>query len=164
MATLAAVFGRYFVRGMDRRQEDARTQGEGARVRPLANEDIYFYVKRIDNSRVAREADPAAGETAWKLIGSVAAAVVLIIFVLMPSAYGLLAGYQVQELRDEAQRLASERAALELEEAALLSPARMQELAKMQRFVDPDPERVVYLDTPDDTEFAAVPKASGDRK
>ncbi len=164
MATLAAVFGRYFVRGMDRSREGARTQGEGARVRSFANEDIFFYVKRIDNSRVAREVDPAAGDRAWKLIGSVAAAVVLIIFVLMPSAYGLLAGYQIEELRQEAQRLSSERAALELDEAALLSPARMQELAKMQRFVDPDPERVVYLDTRDDTEFAAVPKAKGDRK
>lgn len=156
MATLAAVFGRYFVRGLDRTQEDARIRSEGARVRAFANEDIYFYVKRIDNSRVAREADPAAGGTAWKLIGSVAAAVVLVIFVLMPSAYGLLAGYQLEELRQEGQRLASERAALELEEAALLSPARMQELAKMQRFIDPDPERVVYLDTAGDTEFAAV--------
>ena len=158
MATLGAVFSRYFLRGMVRDREEARAQEQGARLRPFANEDIYFYVKRIDNGRVAREADPAAGETALKLIGSMAAAVVLIIFVLMPSAYGLLAGYQIEDLRREAQRLASDRSALELEEAALLSPARMQELARMQRFIDPAPEKVVYLDPPGDTEFAGVPQ------
>jgi hypothetical protein len=76
----------------------------------------------------------------------------------MPSAYNLLAGYQVESLRQERGRLTAERAELELSEAALLSPARMQELARLQRFVDPAPEKVVYLDTPGDTEFAQATK------
>ena len=58
------------------------------------------------------------------------AAAVLLIGVLLPSAYGLLAGYQIQTLRQEAQRLATEQASLELQEAKLLSPARMEELAR----------------------------------
>ena len=67
--------------------------------------------------------------------------------VLLPSAYGLLAGYQIQSLRREGQRLATEQAALELSEARLLSPARMEELARVQQFVDPEPQKVVYLDS-----------------
>jgi hypothetical protein len=121
--------------------------GAGVPLRAFANDDIYFFVKHIDNSRVVREADPQAGGTCWKLIGSVVAAVILLITVLLPSAYGLLAGYQIQTLRQEGDRLAAERASLELAEAQLLSPARMEELAKMQQFIDPPAQKVVYLET-----------------
>jgi hypothetical protein len=133
-------------------------QGEsgGARmrepVRPFANEDIYFFVKRIDNSRVVREADPQARQACWKLIGSVAAAVVLLIAVLLPSAYGLLAGYQVQSLRQEGQKLVTEQSSLEVEESRLMSPARMEELAREQQFVDPPSQKVVYLDNRPDNQ------------
>ena len=75
------------------------------------------------------------------------AAALLLIGVLLPSAYGLLAGYQIQSLRSEAQRLAGEQASLELQEAKLVSPARMEELARQQQFIDPEPEKVVYLDS-----------------
>ena len=47
-------------------------------VRSFANEDIYFHIKRIDNSRLVRQADPKTGGVCWKLIGSVAAAAVLL--------------------------------------------------------------------------------------
>ena len=117
-----------------------------ARVRVFANEDIYFFVKRIDNSGVVREADPQARGTCWKLIGSVVTAVVLLVGVLLPGAYSLLAGYQIQSLKQEAARLQTEQASLELEEAALVSPARMEELAKEQQFIDPPAQKVVYLD------------------
>ena len=116
-------------------------------MRAFANDDIYFYVKHIDNARVVREADPQSGGTCWRLIGSVVAAVILLIAVLLPSAYSLLAGYQIQTLRQEGDRLAAERASLELAEAQLLSPARMEELAKMQQFIDPPAQKVVYLET-----------------
>lgn len=152
MASIAAVWNKI----MDRERAgraDAAT-GTGARVRPFANEDIYFYTKRIDNSKVRREIDPAAGQACWKMIGTVTAAAVLVVFVLMPSAYGLLAGYQIEELRQEAQRLETERAGLEIEQAALVSPARMRELAKEQHFIDPEPTKTVYLETASDTEFA----------
>src|SRR6185369_12544185 len=99
-----------------------------ARVPNFANEDIYFFVKRIDNSGVVREADPKARGTCWKLIGSVVTAAILLVGVLLPGAYSLLAGYQVQSLKQEAARLQTEQSSLELEEAALVSPARMEEL------------------------------------
>ena len=118
------------------------------RVRSFANEDVLFYVKRIDNSRVMRQADPAARGRALKLAGSVFGAALLLIGVLLPSAYGLMAGYQIQTLRHEGDRLAAERASLELEESKLLSPARMEQLAREQQFVDPAPQKVVYLEGP----------------
>ena len=116
-------------------------------VRCFANDDLYFHVKRIDNSRVVRQADPKTRKVCWKMIGSVAAAAMLLIGVLLPSAYGLLAGYQIQTLKEESRRLANEQASLELEEAKLLSPERMEQLAREQQFTDPEPQRVVYLES-----------------
>lgn len=115
-------------------------------LREIPNEDIYFYVKDINNSRVVREADPRARVDCWKLIASAGMSAMLLIGVLLPSAYGLLAGYQIQSLRADQQRLLNERSALELREAKLLSPERLAELAKMQAFTDPGPQKVVYLD------------------
>jgi len=123
-------------------------------VRVFANEDIYFFVKRIDNGRVVRQADPHAGGVCWKMIGSVGAAALLLIGVLLPSAYGLLAGYQIQSLKAEARRLAGQQASLELQEAKLLSPERMEELARIQQFIDPAPQKVVYLDSKDGSSLA----------
>jgi len=154
MATLATVLDKLFENGMNKGAAAPHTADAPAAVRPFANEDIFFYVKRIDNSRVVRAADPQAREACWKLIGSVVAAAVLLIAVLLPGAYGLLAGYQIQTLREDAHRLANERASLELQEAELLSPARMEELARTQQFVDPAPQKVVYLDGQQDAQVA----------
>ncbi len=88
------------------------------------------------------------------MIGSVGAAALLLIGVLLPSAYGLLAGYQIQSLKEEARRLAGQQASLELQEAKLLSPERMEELARIQQFIDPAPQKVVYLDSKDGSSLA----------
>ncbi len=146
MATLTDVWSRMFAQGMERASETARGIDSSTRIRPLANEEILFFVKRIDNSRVVRAADPAARGRCWKLIGSVVGAAVLLIGVLLPSAYGLMAGYSIQSLRREGQRMDADQASLELQEAKLLSPARIQELARQQQFVDPPPAKVLYLD------------------
>ncbi len=150
MATIADVWSRLIANGIERGGQAVRGVVRGgdasSRVRPFANEDILFYVKRIDNTGVVRASDPAARGICWKLIGSMVGAAVLLIGVMLPSAYGLMAGYQIQSLRQESQRMAAEQASLELHEAQLLSPARMEELAREQQFTDPAPQKVVYLD------------------
>lgn len=147
MATLANVWSRLAANGVDQNGEAMRRMNASVRVRAFANEDILFYIKQIDNSHVVREADPAARGRCWKLIGSAVGAAILLICVLLPSAYGLLAGYQIQALRVEGQRLAADQASLELQEARMLSPARIEQLASEQQFVDPAPQSVVYLDS-----------------
>ena len=115
-------------------------------VPAFPNEDVFLYVKHIDNSRVLREADPAERKICWRLIGSTFAFAAVVIALLLPSLNRLMAGYKMEDLRQERQRLELDRAALELQETKLLSPARLERLAQMQRFVDPAPEAVVYLD------------------
>ena len=151
MASIATVYNKVFQKTMEFGEEAARLRvvpgvEHSSRVRAFANEDIYFWVKRIENGRVVRRADPAASGMCWKLIGSAGAAAILLIAVLLPSAYGLLAGYQIQTLHEESRRLTNELSSLELEEAKLLSPARLEELARMQQFIDPAPQKLIYLD------------------
>src|ERR1700722_18693815 len=110
MATLATVCSRFFTGEAVRSATSSGTHraARAVPVRAFANEDIYFFVKRIDNSRVVRQTDPQAGGVCWKMIGSVGAAAVLLIGVLLPSAYGLLAGYKIQTLKEEAKHLNNE--------------------------------------------------------
>src|ERR1700732_1392940 len=104
MATLATVCSRIFVKETARSAAAALRAARAVPVRAFANEDIYFFVKRIDNSRVVRQTDPQAGGVCWKMIGSVGAAALLLIGVLLPSAYGLLAGLPTQTPRTPGPR------------------------------------------------------------
>lgn len=137
-----------FETDMQQSETGARKTDPSVRVRTFANEDVVFNVKRIDNSRLVRQADPVARGACWKMIGSVVAGAVVFIGILLPNAYGLLAGFQIQSLQQKAQQLADEGASLEVTEAKLLSPARMEELARQQQFIDPAPQKVVYLEGP----------------
>lgn len=116
-------------------------------VPAFPNEDVFLYVKRIDNSRVLREVDPAERKMCWSLIGSSFAFAAIVIALLLPTLNRLMAGYKMEALRAERQRLELDRASLELRETKLLSPARLEELARDQRFIDPAPEAVVYLES-----------------
>jgi len=160
MATLATVYSKLFTASADRSAATPRSE-HSIPVRVFPNEDIYFFVKRIDNSRLVRQADPRARGDCWKMIGSAGIAAMLLIGVLLPSAYGLLAGYQIQSLKEEAKHLAAEQASLELQEAKLLSPARMEELARIQQFVDPEAQKVVYLDSKNGSAVAMNSKMNG---
>jgi cell division protein FtsL len=147
MASLATVYNRIAgpKAASDTGENVAPAADDQFRLRPLPNEDIYFFVKDIDNGRVVRQADPKARGACWRMILSGGTAVLLLIGVLLPSAAGRIAGYQIESLRQEQQRLQAEKSALEIEEARLLSPRRLEEIARLQRFVDPDPQKVVYL-------------------
>ena len=149
MASLATVYNRFVgakAYGEAATRVASRRDTDPYVLRAIANEDIYFWVKDINNSRVVREADPQARGACWKLIATACLGVLLLIGVLLPSAYGLIAGYQIQNLAQEQRRLITERSALEVEEAKLLSPQRLEDLAKMQSFVDPAPQKLVYLE------------------
>jgi len=133
--------------------ELVRNQGEAlAPLRAFANEDIYFFVKRIDNTGLVRQADPAGGVSCWKAIGLAGAAAVLVVGVLLPSGIGLLEGYQLESLKKELASKRAENAQLEVQAERLITPARMHQLAVEQRMSEPDPDRVVYLETPAPTQ------------
>jgi len=114
-------------------------------LRPLPNEDIFFHRKRVDNSRLVREADPRSKTECWSTIGAVCALAAVLITSVAPSVAGITAGYQIQALKQERQRLLDERRSLEVDEAKLLAPERLEQLAKDQRMVSPKNDQVVHL-------------------
>jgi len=146
MATLATILRKFDTADAEpRRAEMARPNPYS--LRALPNEDIFFHAKRVDNSRLVREADPRAKTECWSTIGAVSALAVLFIATLAPSVAGITAGYQVQALQQERQRLLDERRNLEVDEAKLLGPDRLERLAKDQKMVSPSPDQIVDLNT-----------------
>jgi cell division protein FtsL len=123
-------------------------------LRALPQEDVFFYSKKIDNSRLEREADPKARGACWSAIGAACLALVLLTSVLAPSAATTLAGYKLESLRAEERRLLNERRVLELQQAELLSPARLEKLASTQNLVTPASGQTVHLDPKVDGKLA----------
>jgi cell division protein FtsL len=133
-----------------------RAEADPNRLRALPNDDILFYCKKIDNSRLVREADPQGRGACWSAIGGACVLVVLLTSTFFPTVATTLAGYKLEALRAEERHLMTERRNLELQEAELLSPARLNKLAKDNNLVTPSSRQVVHLDAKGDATVAMV--------
>lgn len=147
MASLASFVNRFVVAGeLAEVRPAVWTRADTCRLRPIANEDVFLFVKRIDNSAVVRAIDPAARRARTQTVATGFLAAMLVIAGLVPTAYNTMAGFTLQSLKDEQHRLEQERASLDLDEAKLLNPARLAQLAKSLRMLEPVPQQVQYLD------------------
>jgi hypothetical protein len=125
-------------------------------LRALPNEDIFFYCKKIDNFRLVREADPQARGACWSAIGAACVLVALLTSAFFPTVATTLSGYKLEALRIEERHLLAERRNLDLQEAELLSPARLDKLAKENNLVTPSSGQVVHLDGKSDDAVAMI--------
>lgn len=147
MATMAALFRRVPAGGLPVTAPPP-DYDEGAaecRLRPFPFEDVFWHQKKIDNSRLVRQPDPRARRKCWQAIGVTTLAAALIIFLSLPNALGTIVGYRIQNLEQERARLVAENEALEVEEAALLSPQRLEQLAQEMQLRDPAPGQILVL-------------------
>ena len=126
-----------------------RPERDPFRLRALPHDDVYFYSKRIDNSRLVREDDPQSRGACWSAIGAAGVLLVLLTGAFAPTAMTTLAGYKLEALHAEERRLLEERRNLDLQEAELLSPARLDQLAHQNNLVTPSSNQVVHLDKPE---------------
>ena len=139
------------------------TRADSCRLRPIAHEDVFLFVKRIDNSTVIRAIDPAARRARSRSVAAGFVAAMLVIAGLVPAAYNTMAGFTVQNLVQEQSKLRQQRAALEVDEAKLLNPARLEQLAKSLKMMEPVPQQVQYLDgTAKNDAQNRLPLASGE--
>jgi hypothetical protein len=115
-----------------------------------------FFCKKIDNTRLVREPDPKARGTCWHVIGAACLAVVALGALSYPKVTATMDGYKLEALRSEEQRLLDERRALDLLEAQLLSPERLERLAKGQKLVTPSNNQVYHLENRPDADVAMV--------
>ena len=132
--------------------------GGGHGLRALPQEDVFFFCKKIDNSRLVREPDPKAKTACWNVIGASCLAVLALGVLMAPQVAATMEGYKLEALRTEEQRLLDERRSLDLQEAQLLSPERLEKLAKRQNLVTPSSNQVFHLETKPDGAVAMVKK------
>jgi len=134
------------------------------RLRALPNDDIYFYSKKIDNSRVIRQADPEARGECWSAVGAAAVLLMLGASIIAPHVASIMAGYKLESLKQERQSLVDQRRDLDVKEAGLLSPERLNNLARARSLSTPGSDQVIHLDSTPVSEgsFARVQPPSTD--
>ena len=126
------------------------------RLRPLPHQDVYFFSKKINNSRAAREADPQDRRACLAAVGGACAIVTLLGLILAPNAANTLAGYRLEALRAEHDHLAVESRALAVREAELLSPDNLERLAAERGLKVPTAGQVIHLDPQDEGTVALM--------
>jgi cell division protein FtsL len=148
MASLATIVNRFV--GVEQigavEREVKYTRVEACRLRPLPNEDVYLFVKRIDNRDVVRAADPAARKARVGSMLTGFTLATLFIVSLAPMAYNQMEGFHIATLRREQKELQSKLNSLDVQEANLLSPERLHKLAEQMGLHDPAPEAVQYTE------------------
>jgi hypothetical protein len=165
MATLPTFAVRSDARVIARREDQEssgrlRVEPDPYMLRPLPGEDIFFYVKRIDNSRVVREADPRSRGAAWSAAAMMCLMAVLLTVSVAPRIANLFAGYRIESLRQEQQRLVDERQVLDVEEAKLLRLDRLEELARRRNLAPPKAGQLYDLEPKGEGSLASLaPKA-----
>ena len=105
---------------------------------------------------VFRYGSVRSGRSCWTAVGAAAVLVAMLTGTLAPAAATKLAGYRLEALRAEERKLLEECRMLELEEASLLDPARMERLARDQRLAPPVANQVVHLDNQNGDKVAMV--------
>lgn len=147
MATLATFVNRFVgVREFADAPAAVWTRTESPRLRPLANEDVYLFVKRIDNSNVIRAVDPTARRVRSRTVATGFIAAMLVIAGLVPAAYNTMAGFTLQNLRAEQLQLKQQQARLDLAQAKLLNYDRLERLANSLKMVEPAPQQIQFLE------------------
>jgi cell division protein FtsL len=147
MASLATFVNRFAgVRELAEVPPAVWTQVEAPRLRPLANEDVYLFVKRIDNTGVVRAIDPVARKARSHSMMTGFVAALLVIAGLVPAAYNTTAGFALEHLRSERKQLEQQKARLDAAEAQLVSVDRLQKLATQLNMSEPAPQQVQTLE------------------
>jgi hypothetical protein len=146
MATLATFFRSSTAHAADAGRSQAMDY-DPFELRALPNDHIYFYSKRIDNSRMVRQANPAAAQESWSAVGAVAVLLMLGGSIIAPHVASVLAGYKLEALKSERQALVDQGRSLSVREAALLSPSRLVDLAMARKLSSPAVDQIVHLDS-----------------
>jgi hypothetical protein len=153
MATLATFFRRNEAPAGAQQGTDPATRTNRMRavrdpfqLRALPHEHLFLYNKRIDNSRLVREADPKSRGACWSAIGAACVLAILFTSAFAPTVATTIAGYKLEALRIEERRLLDEHRGLDLQEAELLSPARLDRLAQQNNLVVPASGQVFHLE------------------
>lgn len=108
--------------------------------------EVYFQ-KTIDNSRLVRVCDPRRRREIRMFSAAVAALFLLMMFYAWQHFRAIEYGYRIEAQKTERDRLLELNRTLNLEEASLRDPSRIDPLARKMGLDSPQPGQVISLDT-----------------
>ena len=117
-----------------------------ASSRPLPMEDVYFYVKELDNTNLGRRLDPA-DRTIWtRFVGTGLLGLMLVILTFAPRPLLRQSGYRLEKMNEKYQALAEIQDQLRVRQARLSDLRRVADLATRQGLEQTPPERFAWQD------------------
>jgi cell division protein FtsL len=144
MAAFAATFESGL--GWDARatERNAELMAQQVERRRRVRMPEYFFVKRIDNTRLVKAADPV--RIREMRVFSAAAAVLfsLIMIYGLQHFYAIESSYRVESEKQALNQLREENRQLRLTTAELSQPARIDQMARQLGFAAPQPGQVVH--------------------
>jgi len=143
MTSLAALFDWLAAGSPEGRAASRNGNGTDFRLRTLPKEDIHVFVKSIDNSTVIRLVDNKDWLRSAGMAGGVMLASVMLIALLMPGGFSLLASRQMGQLNTEREQLINELRQVRSREAELLNPKQLEVWAG-PNFHNPTAAAVIY--------------------
>ena len=119
----------------------------------LGTPEIYFR-KAIDNSRLVKVEDPRCSREMTQFGIALCCLFLLVMGYALQHFRAIEYGYKIESLRSERDGLAEMNRALQLEEASLRDPGRIDVMARKLGLQAPQPGQVIRMDSSDD---AATP-------
>jgi len=144
-------------------ERNAELLAQQAQRRRCMRTPEFPFPKNFDNSRLVKAPDPA--RTRQIRLFSAACTILLSLFMV----YGLQhfsaieSGYRIESEKQLREQLREENRELRLKEAQLTQPARIDELARAQGLVEPQPGQVVQPAVAVDVSAPALAQAVPER-
>lgn len=104
----------------------------------------YFFVRRIDNSRLVKAADPVRIREMRVFSAAVAVLFSLVMIYGLQHFYAIESSYHVETEKQTLNQLREENRQLRLSEAELSQPARIDQMARQLGLAEPQPGQVVH--------------------
>jgi cell division protein FtsL len=117
----------------------------------------FHTVKRIDNSRLVRNVEPAKMRNLWRTLAMGSIVAVFFMLYIFQHFRCIDLSFQLEDLKAQQMKAAALNSELKLEIAGLRDPMRIDVIARRQLgLTEPLPTQVQEYDRPDGAEEAAV--------
>jgi hypothetical protein len=142
MTSLAGLYD-WLVADKAASRAEGQSEATDYRLRALPREDILLFVKEIDNDNLVQVRDRSDWAASVSMTVGVLVASLVLIGLLLPGGYSLLASRRVNHLQQQRESMINQLRELRVQEAALLSPRQVEKWAG-DRYVTPPASAVVH--------------------
>jgi cell division protein FtsL len=134
------------------RQQASRRRG--------ARTPEFHFPKHIDNSRLVKAADPVRVREMRMFSVAVALLFSLVMIYGLQHFYAIEGGYRVESEKQMRDQLREENRQLRLAEAQLSQPSRIDQMARLLGFTEPQPGQVIHATVRPDSATPTMAQAT----